>query len=236
MTERDSGMNSPVTNKNSLSKYIGPAIILAFATTIFYFFGMIYSATYFDRFSFPYQNLNLPPSIYIIPLIATLLINLYSIIIMYEINNRKFETNTDITLNNKLFKTLNKLLYRYRSLNRNFPISILLFISIGFEQLNAFKYLYRILYVGQELPTLLVYVLVYEWITVLIVFTLIYFTINRLCIEDINIINIVQFLAKTLYGFKMNLKPWVKLNASIGISLILFIFNIIIITIAGFNA
>ena len=84
MTERDRGMNWPVANKNSLSKYIGPAVVLALATSIFYLFGMIYQSAYFGRFSFPYQSLNLPPAMYIAPIALTGLKSIYINIFTYE--------------------------------------------------------------------------------------------------------------------------------------------------------
>jgi hypothetical protein len=85
MTERDRSMNWPVANKNSLSKYIGPAVILALATSIFYLFGMIYQSVYFDRISFPYQSLNLPPTMYLLPIIAIVFTNIGLYIILIEI-------------------------------------------------------------------------------------------------------------------------------------------------------
>ena len=77
MTERDIGMNWPIANKNTLSKYIGPAVILALATSMFYLVGMIYLSIYFDKFSFPYQNLSLPSTMYLLPVLIIIIVNVY---------------------------------------------------------------------------------------------------------------------------------------------------------------
>ena len=61
-------------------------MVLALATSIYYIFGVIYLSAYFERFSFPYSSLNLSTTIYIIPLIITVLVNIFSIIFLYETN------------------------------------------------------------------------------------------------------------------------------------------------------
>lgn len=138
MLERDRYLNWPNANKNSPYKYLGSAIILALATAIFYLSGMIYLISYFNRFSYTYLNLNTLPTIFALPILSIIAMNILMLILIYELNNGKLNTYSDRAILHKFYNNLQKLLIKFRegtSLSRfkkTFFISIILYAIIGF--------------------------------------------------------------------------------------------------------
>ncbi len=198
----------PSGTKNTLSRYIGPALILTLFTSTFYIFGMVYLGAYFGRFSFQYQILDLSPTLYIIPIIITLVINIVLFLILYELN--QFESDhllvDKLMQHSKLYKNKDDKSVIEDKLFLNILGSFLIYgilWSIIYSFIQFFSYLITI-----PLSIMFIFELI-----------LLYIVLKKFYLREITIADIKMFLFKS---FGINIRLSTPRQKQLLISIFLF--------------